>query len=134
MKKILIFALVIYCYTNILNAQDFEPSSLTFTYYANSSTYTEPFDLDKFSQTDFMLGWQWGGHPRMSEALKMKSQNIMKENVHLAKENVQLAKENVQLAEKNVHLAEENVHLAEENVHLAKENVHLEAQPHVFLL
>ncbi len=59
MKKMMIFAVVIFCCAYNLNAQDIEPSSLTFTYYANSSTYTEPFDLDKFQQTEFMLGWQW---------------------------------------------------------------------------
>ena len=44
--------------TNIIYAQDTEPTPLTFTYYVNSHTFTEPFDLEKFPQNEFMLGWQ----------------------------------------------------------------------------
>ncbi len=125
-KKVILTVLIMCSFINLL-AQDKEPEKMVFLNPSTSNTFVFDISQPEYQQTNFILGWQWGGHQRMGEALKMKSLNIMKKNVQLAKENVQLAKE-------NVHLAKENVHLAEENVHLAKENVHLEAQPHVFLL
>ena len=62
MLRKLVILIVIITSVTTLKAQDTEPSSLTFTYYVNSHTFTEPFDLEKFPQNEFMLGWQWGGH------------------------------------------------------------------------
>jgi hypothetical protein len=55
-----------------ISAQNIEPPSLTFNYVYDSQTFTNaPFSLDRVKQTHFALGWQWGGHNRMTEALKM---------------------------------------------------------------
>ncbi len=67
MKHVIIFLLAI----NIIIAQDHEVSKMKFNYQMNGNTYTnEPLHRDSLIPKNFVITTQWGGHPRMLNALK----------------------------------------------------------------
>jgi hypothetical protein len=70
MKKYILIVAVILIASN-LYSQDKEPQALYFK--MPSSNAIDTFNVSNYPQTNFMLGWQWGGHPRMTEALKMNT-------------------------------------------------------------
>jgi hypothetical protein len=74
MKKSIYIIIAIILFSFIENkAQDSESNSLYFQIYSPSSTVTKQLNINDYIQNDFKLGWQWGGHNRMTEALKMNT-------------------------------------------------------------
>ena len=68
-KLILLFAIVIIIKAN---AQEFEPNTaMTFTRNLNTVTLNQV--VQQNTQSSFTLGWQWFGHPKMTESLFMNS-------------------------------------------------------------
>ena len=71
MKKYIIILIVILLSFYDGKSQDFQPNGMYFQFYTSSSTVTRKIDVNDFKQNNFTLGWQWGGHLHMSQALKM---------------------------------------------------------------
>ena len=69
MKKIILILLLLVVSNTYVYAQDKEPENMRF--YNPTTSNTFEFDINNVPQTKFMLGWQWDGHQRMGEALKM---------------------------------------------------------------
>lgn len=72
MKNIIILIIALQIVT--ASAQDFEPSSATFT--LNNQVIKISANDDMFKQSNFMLGWQWGAKSlRLNKALKVKQRH-----------------------------------------------------------
>jgi hypothetical protein len=70
MKKYF-FIIVILLSMYYLKAQDSQPDAFYFKYYINNNQTIKQIDVSDFPQNHFIMGWQWGGHPNMTAALKM---------------------------------------------------------------
>ena len=69
MKAIKLFFIFILISTSLYSQDILDPQPLWFEF--NSSSFTYNINSDQFKQTEFIRGWQWGGIPKMSKALKM---------------------------------------------------------------
>jgi hypothetical protein len=74
MKKYIIILIVILLTIYISKSQNNLPPPLFFEHLDWSVPPIKSIpqlDVANFPQQNFMLGWQWDGHPHMTEALKM---------------------------------------------------------------
>lgn len=75
MKKLLLTIAFLIGFSLSLYSQNIEPDALYFSIPRTSGTVTKQFSIldSEYKQNNFLLTWQWGNHPRLSEALKMIS-------------------------------------------------------------
>jgi hypothetical protein len=71
MKKYILIIIVTLLSFFESNGQNNLPNPLYFWQYPSSNTIISQFDVTNYPQSEFMLGWQWGGHQNMTKALKM---------------------------------------------------------------
>ena len=72
MKKTSIITALLMLLSISVYAQNKEPENMVFE-GPGSATFKFDINDPKYQQQGFMLGWQWGGHIRMTEALKMNA-------------------------------------------------------------
>lgn len=65
MKKIILIALLLFCYN--LYSQDTEPTPYDLIW--GDSPTARPMQVDSFNIDGIKLGFQWSGSPKMSSAL-----------------------------------------------------------------
>lgn len=72
MKKIIILASLVVVAISSLFSQDRDPSPFRLTYKYDGRLYVDTcMSQQVFKQKKFVLGAQWGMHPRMGRALRM---------------------------------------------------------------
>lgn len=73
MKAVIVLIALAILFTSTLYSQNKEPENMRFYNPATSSTFVYDITLPQFQQTDFQLGWQWGGPERITNVLKMNA-------------------------------------------------------------
>ena len=71
MKKMVFITIMFVLSNTLVYAQDKEPDKMVFNNPKSSSTFVFDITQPEFQQSSFILGWQWAGHLRISESLKM---------------------------------------------------------------
>lgn len=80
-----LYAIIFLLFINLVSAQDFEPSNMSFTYTIGSDSYlNQPIDIELFEQEDILTGFIWGHSNTFVDAFETnaKQGNILNSNLY----------------------------------------------------